>query len=316
MAMKIRRAFMAKAALYREYGDSSVLEIADVPMPEPGPGMVRVKVAYSSVNPVDSKFRAGTLSGGTPIAGPTITGMDLAGTVDAIGEHVTGRAVGDRVAGLAPGGAVTEYAVTYAAALVEVPENVDLKVAATIGVGGTTAVRALGLAGVGEGQLIFVDGATGGVGTFLTQLAIARGAQVIGTASAANQEHLASLGATPIDYAGDWETAAREAAGGRTFDAAFDLVTGGKAEALRRLVGADDKVITLVDPEVGQRGGIIVTGTEPGFENALQEVIDAVAAGKVTVPIAQTFPLSETAQAQDLSAAGHVRGKLVISIAG
>ncbi|MBO2457519.1 NADP-dependent oxidoreductase [Actinomadura violacea] len=307
---------MPRAALYREYGDSGVLEITDVPMPEPGPGMVRVKVVYSSVNPVDSKFRAGTLSDGTPLAGPTITGMDVAGTVDAIGEHVTGLVVGDRVAGLAPGGAAAEYAVTYVAALVKVPDNVDLKVAATIGVGGSTAVRALGLAGVEEGQLIFVDGAAGGVGTFLTQLAVARRVRVIGTASAANQEHLASLGATPIDYAGDWETAAREAAGGRMFDAAFDLVTGGKAEALRRLVGADDKVITLLDPEVGQRGGIIVTGIEPGFENALQEVIDAVAAGKVTIPIAQTLPLSEIARAQDLSAAGHVRGKLVISIAG
>lgn len=306
---------MPQAAIYREYGDSSVLTIAEIPVPEPGPGMVRVKVAYSSVNPVDSKFRSGMLSDGSPLAEPAITGMDLSGVVDAVGEHVDGFAVGDRVAGLAPGGAATEYAVTYAATLVKVPEDVDLQLAATIGVGGGTAVRALGLAGVSEGQLIFVDGATGGVGTFLTQLAVARGARVVGTASAGNLEHLASLGATAIDYAGDWEAAAREAANGRSYDAAFDLATGGKSEALRRLVKADDKVVTLVDPEVGQRGGIIVMGTEPGFETALQDVIDAIAAGRVRVPIAQTFPLSEIAAAQDLSAAGHVRGKLLIDVA-
>ncbi|MEU5852756.1 NADP-dependent oxidoreductase [Saccharopolyspora shandongensis] len=305
---------MPKAAIYQEYGDSSVLQIAEVPTPTAEPGTVRVRVAYSSVNPVDSKMRSGLLGDGTPLSAPAIAGMDVAGVVDAIGEGVTGFEVGDRVAGLSPAGAAAEFVVTYAATLVKVPANVSLETAATIGVGGTTAVRALGLANVASSHLILVDGASGGVGTFLTQLAIARGATVIGTASARNHEHLADLGARPINYGPGWETRAAEAAG-RPFDAAFDLVTGNKYAQLRSISTATAPVVTLVDPAFPGLGGILVTGLEPGFDHALQDVIDAVAGGKVRIPIAQTFPLAEIAAAQDLSAQGHVRGKLVLSIA-
>ncbi|MFC9517550.1 NADP-dependent oxidoreductase [Nocardiaceae bacterium NPDC056970] len=305
---------MPQAVVYSEYGDSSVLSLADLPMPEPGPGTVRVRVEYASVNPVDSKMRAGVLSDGSPLASPTIPGMDIAGVVDAVGEHVTGFEVGDRVAGLAPNGAAAEYVVTYAMTLVRTPDHVPSEIAATIGVGGSTAVRALGTAGVAEGQLLLVDGAAGGVGTFLTQLARNRGARVVGTASPRNHEHLAAFGVTPIDYAGDWEQAAIDAAGGLPFDAAFDLVTGGKYDAFRRLTTPGAPIVTLLDPEVPARGGILVTGTEPGYEHALQEVMDAISAGRLEVPIAKVFPLAEIAAAQDLSAAGHVRGKLLLEV--
>ncbi|MDI3405696.1 NADP-dependent oxidoreductase [Streptomyces cavernicola] len=308
---------MPKAAIYREYGDSSVLTIADVPMPEPGPGMVRVRVEYAAVNPVDSKMRSGVLGDGSPLAAPAIAGMDVAGVVDAVGEHVDGLRPGDRVAGLSPSGAAAEYVVTYAAALVQVPEHVSSLVAATIGVGGSTAVRALGLAEVTKGQLILVDGAAGGVGTFLTQLARARGVQVVGTASRHNHAHLTTLGATPIEYGSgaEWERAALEAAAGGLYDAAFDLVTGGKYDVFRRITTPDAPVVTLVDPEVPARGGILVTGLEPSFDHALQEVMDAIADGELDVPIAEVFPLAEIAAAQDLSAEGHVRGKLVLAVA-
>lgn len=305
---------MPQAAIYRTYGDSSVLTLAEVPMPEPGPGTVRVRVEYASVNPVDSKMRAGLLSDGSPLAAPAIAGMDIAGVVDAVGTHVDGLRVGDRVAGLSPDGAAAEYVVTYAAALVKVPDQVSSQVAATIGVGGSTAARALGLAGVEKGQLILVDGAAGGVGTFLTQLARERGARVVGTASPRNHAHLAELGVTPIAYGEGWVEAAREAAGGAAYDAAFDLVTGGKFDAFRALARPDAPIVTLLDPEVPARGGILVTGLEPGFEHVLQEVMDAIAAGRLTVPIAQVFPLAEIAAAQDLSAAGHVRGKLLLAV--
>lgn len=305
---------MPQAVVYSEYGDSSVLSLTDLPMPEPGPGTVRVRVEYASVNPVDSKMRAGVLSDGSPLASSTIPGMDIAGVVDAVGEHVTGFGVGDRVAGLAPNGAAAEYVVTYAMTLVKTPDHVPSDIAATIGVGGSTAVRALGTAGVAEGQLLLVDGAAGGVGTFLTQLARNRGARVVGTASPRNHEHLAAIGVTPIDYAGDWEQAAIDAAGGRPFDAAFDLVTGGKYDAFRQLTTPGAPIVTLLDPEVPARGGILVTGMEPGYEHALQEVMDAIGAGRLEVPIAEVFPLAEIAAAQDLSAAGHVRGKLLLEI--
>ncbi|WP_313814551.1 NADP-dependent oxidoreductase [Glutamicibacter sp.] len=305
---------MPQAAIYRRFGDSSVLEIVDQPWPEPGPGMVRVRVDYTSVNPVDIKYRSGVLREAAELEQPAITGMDLSGVIDAVGEYVDGLNVGDRVAGMAPGGSAAEYVSTYAAALTKVPVSLELKLASTIGVGGSTAVRALGLANVGDGDLIFVDGATGGVGTFLTQLALANGAKVVATASARNQEYLASLGATAIDYAGDWEAEALAAAGGETYAAAFDLSTGGKFEALQRLTGDASKVVTLVDPAVAQGGGILVLGTEPGFEGALDQVVEAVDSGKVSVPIAAEFELADIAKAQDMVAEGHVRGKVLVRI--
>jgi len=94
----------------------------------------------------------------------------------------------------------------------------------------------------------------------------------------------------------------------------FDLVTGAKFDALSSLVRTGAPIVTLVDPEVAARGGILVTGMEAGYDHALQEVIDAIAAGHVQVPIADLLPLSEIAAAQDLLSAGHVRGKLVLRI--
>ncbi|MET9347606.1 quinone oxidoreductase family protein [Streptomyces termitum] len=305
---------MPRAAIYRRYGDSSVLAIEDVEKPEPGPGTVRVRVSYASVNPVDSKMRSGVLAGGVPLEAPAIAGMDVAGTVDAVGEGVDALTVGDRVAGLSPNGAAAEYAVTYAAALVRIPEDIDDVTASTIGVGGSTAVRALGEAGIGAGSVILVDGAAGGVGTFLTQLAVASGATVIGTASPKNHESLRERGVVPVDYSGDWETAVREAAGGRPIDAAFDLVTGGKFDAFSALVKEGGAIVTLLDPEVPARGGILITGMEQGYEGALQQVMDGIASGAVVVPIEDVLPLGRIAEAQDRSAAGHVRGKLVLSV--
>ncbi|GAA1415838.1 oxidoreductase [Glutamicibacter uratoxydans] len=305
---------MHKAVIYRRFGDSGVLEIVDQLMPEPGPGMVRVRVEYTSVNPVDVKYRMGVLSDSAELAQPAMTGMDLAGVVDAVGTDVEGLSVGDRVAGMAPAGSNAEYVATYAAALTKVPESLDLKLAATIGVGGSTAVRALGLSKVTTGDLIFVDGATGGVGTFLTQLALSAGLKVVATASSRNQDYLASLGAIAIDYAGDWEAEAAAAADGATYAAAFDLSTGGKFEALKRLTGNAAKVVTLVDPAVMQGGGILVLGTEPGFDGALTQVIEAVATRKVVVPVAAEFQLADIAKAQDLVSGGHVRGKVIVKV--
>ncbi|MFE6734781.1 zinc-binding alcohol dehydrogenase family protein [Microbacterium sp. NPDC057650] len=305
---------MPRAAIYRRYGDSSVLEIEDIETPQPGPGMVRVRVTRSSVNPVDSKMRAGLLSGGAPLEEPAVAGMDVAGIVDAVGEGADTLSVGDRVAGLSPNGAAAEYIVTYAAALVRIPDGVSDAVASTIGVGGSTAVRALGEAGVGEGSVILVDGAAGGVGTFLTQLAVAAGATVIGTASPKNHDGLRERGVIPVDYSGDWQGAVREAADGRAIDAAFDLVTAGKYDAFSELVTEGGAIVTLLDPEVAERGGIIITGMEDGYDSALQRVIDGVAAGDILVPIEDVLPLERIAEAQDRSAAGHVRGKLVLAI--
>ncbi|MEU3212336.1 NADP-dependent oxidoreductase [Nocardiopsis alba] len=305
---------MALAAFYTEYGDSDVLQVSELPVPEPGPGEVQVRVSYASVNPVDIKIRTGMLGDGGPLQGTTITGMDVAGTVERVGAGVTGFSPGDRVAGLSPSGAAAELVNTYAATLVHVPGSVDLRVASTIGVGGSTAVRALGLTGVSRGDTILVDGASGGVGTFLTQLAIARGATVVGTASQANHAHLRELGVVPIEYGEGWQARAR-AATDRPFDAAFDLVTGGKFRDFRALSSETAPIATLVDPEVPEQGGILVTGMEPGFEHALQEVMDAIADGGLRVPIAREFPLSEIAAAQDLVADGHTRGKVIVSVA-
>ncbi|MDP5226466.1 MULTISPECIES: NADP-dependent oxidoreductase [Arthrobacter] len=305
---------MQKAITYSSFGDSSVLTLSEIPVAEPGPGQVRVQVHYSGVNPVDWKMRQGYLSGGQPLAAPQITGMDMAGIVDAVGPGVAGFAPGDRVAGLVAEGTAAEYVVAYAAALAPLPDSVTLASGASVGVTGTTAVRALGQAGVAAGESILVDGGAGGVGIVLTQLALARGIRVVATASERNHDHLRALGVTPVAHGDGWEERALQANGG-SFNAAFDLVTGGKLDSMTALTGSAAKVVTLVDPAVAEAGGVLVTGLEPGFDGALREVVAALAEGGLSVPVQQIFPLAEADAAQDLSAEGHVRGKLLLAVA-
>src|SRR5450631_2630339 len=186
-----------RALQFTAYGGPEVLEWADAPAPHAAPGQIRIAVRAASVNPIDWKTFAGAMSGGQPMAGTGYLGYDAAGVVDEVGEGVAGVYAGDEVLGRGQN-TQAEYAVldSWAAK----PSSVDWAVAAAAGVAGETAERGLRLLDVQAGDTVFVDGAAGGVGAVTVQLAEARGARVVASASQANHGYLREIGATPVLY--------------------------------------------------------------------------------------------------------------------
>lgn len=176
---------MMKTARIHEYGDTSVIRYDAVRRPQPAFGEVLVRVAATSFNPTEAALRAGLLQAFFPVDLPYTLGWDVAGTVAEVGPRAEGFAVGDRVIGrLDSGGAAAEYVRAPAAALVAAPASVPLTNAAALPVAGLTAWQAVFEHGkVAAGQRVLVNGAGGGVGGFVTQLAKHAGAEVIATAS-------------------------------------------------------------------------------------------------------------------------------------
>jgi NADPH:quinone reductase-like Zn-dependent oxidoreductase len=188
-----------RAARFHEYGGAESLAIEQVPDPSPGPGEIPVRVAAASVNPIDWKLRSGTLQQVIPLELPEIPGRDGAGVVDEIGDGVQGVTIGDRVFGLGGvTGATAELGIFSAWA--HTPARWNDEQAACAGLASVTAIRGLNALGSLAGRTLLVEGAAGGVGSAAVEIAIARGATVIGTASERNHAFLASLGAVPTTY--------------------------------------------------------------------------------------------------------------------
>src|ERR671931_891102 len=176
-----------RALQYRAYGGPEVLEWAEAPDPHAGSGQLRIAVRAASVNAIDWKTISGAMSRGQPMVGTGYLGNDAAGVVDEVGEGVTGVSLGDEVFGRGRN-TQAEYAVldSWAAK----PPSIDWAVAAAAGVAGETSERGLRLLTVKAGDTIFVDGGAGGVGAVAVQMALARKARVIASASEANQDYL------------------------------------------------------------------------------------------------------------------------------
>lgn len=305
---------MAHAVVLDRYGDADVLEVRDVPLPEPGPGQVRLRVRAASVNPIDTKVRSGTYSGGTPLAEPIVLGSDVAGEVDAVGPGVTELQPGAEVLGSARGGAYADYALADVAAVTAKPAGMGWPVAASIDIAGRTAYRVLRQLDVQAGQTILVHGASGAVGRFAVQLATMWGLTVIGTAGASRLDDLRSLGVVAVTYGDGWEDRVGAVAPGQV-DAVFDAAGKGMLEGSLRLAKRADRVITIADPDAGSLGVEFSSGLGDagvGMTESLEVVTRAVADGQVDVAIAATFPLTQVADAHRLSESGHAGGKVVL----
>ena len=190
-----------RAVQFNEYGPPSVLHVAEVEAPHAGPGRIRVAVRASGISPGETLIRSGAMRDMVPTALPYRTGFDAAGVVDEVGEGVTGVEIGDEVFGMADPaerGANAEYAVL--AAWAPKPAAWTWEEAGGAAGGVETSTRVLDRLAVGAGQTLLVQGAAGGVGTIAVQMAVARGATVIGTASERNHGFLRSLGAEPATY--------------------------------------------------------------------------------------------------------------------
>jgi NADPH:quinone reductase-like Zn-dependent oxidoreductase len=298
------------ALQFTEYGGPEVLSVRETPEPHAGPGQVRLAMRAASINPIDWKLRSGRLARGAALESARIAGYDGAGVVDEVGPGVDGLAVGDEVFGL---GSSThaEYAVfDYVAPK---PASLSWVEAAALPVAAETGARGLDLLGVGAGMTLLVDGAAGGVGSAAVQLAVARGATVIGTASEANHDFLVSLGAIPTTYGdGLAERVATLAPDG--VDAALDMVGKGSVPTLIQIVGDPQQVVSIADYRAPQYGARVSTSDDPRAAYALAAAAELHSAGKFVVPVAGAFPLAEAAEAHRLSEEGHVRGKLVLTI--
>jgi NADPH:quinone reductase-like Zn-dependent oxidoreductase len=301
-----------KAAQFSRFGGPEVLAIVDLPDPHPGPGQVRIVVHAAGINATEWKIRSGALSFGAPL--PQTTGRDVAGVVDEVGEGVTDVAIGDRVFGVSDDGAGAAELVlaTYRA---PIPPSLGFVDAAGLPIALETATRAMDQLGVATGSTLFVNGASGGIGSTAVQLAVARGARVIGAASAANQNYLSLLGAEPVTY-GEGMVERVRALAPDGVDVALDVAGNGVLPELIDLAGGAQNVVTLADFDGSAEHGVrFSNGFVDGHAfHALAEVGKLIEAGRFWLPVDRTFPLTEIAEAHRFSENGHVRGRLVLVI--
>jgi NADPH:quinone reductase-like Zn-dependent oxidoreductase len=297
-----------KGIQFSRFGGPEVLELVELPDPRPGAGQIRVAVRAVGVNPIDWKVRSGAMGGDLPRS----TGVEMSGVVDALGEGVTDVAVGDEVFGSAAG-AAAQFALS--AFYAPVPPSLDFVAAAALPVAVETAVRTLGLLGVGAGQTLLINAASGSVGVAAVQFARERGARVIGTASETNQDYLRTFGAEPTTYGDGLVERVRAIAPGGV-DRALDAGGGGALPALVELTGSPEHVLTIADYVGAEQTGVRFSGGM-GAERAWTALGDAtalIAAGRLRVPVSQTFGLEQVGEAQAISEAGHPHGKLVLIV--
>jgi NADPH:quinone reductase-like Zn-dependent oxidoreductase len=298
-------------------GGPEVLELTDVPRPEPGPTEVLVRVAAAGVNPVDWKVRA---RGGLLGEPPFTVGWDVAGVVEELGRGVTRFEPGDRVFGMPrfprEAGAYAEYVTSASRQLARIPDGLGDVEAAALPLAGLTAWQSLvETADVGPGSRVLILAAAGGVGHLAVQIAKARGAHVIGTARAPKHAFLASLGA---DEAVDYTTEKVEERV-RDVDVVLDLVGGeaatGALPTLRDggiLVTVTGAAESLREPAAGRVrvAGILVEPDRLGLE----ELAGLVTGAALRPHVAATFPLADARRAHEAGETGRTQGKLVLTV--
>ena len=299
---------------YAQYGSPDVLELTEQPLPKAGPGMVLIRVTAAAVNPVDWKVMAGYLDTLLDIEFPAIPGWDVAGVVEAVGPDVSGIAVGDEVISngrrdYVHGGSFAEFMALPARVLARKPASLSWEEAAGLPLAGLTAFQVLRRLGVTAGETVLIHGGAGGVGSLGIQIAVAWGARVIATASPANHEFVRGLGAEPVSY-GDGLTERIRDIAPDGVEVVADFV-GDVVDVTLAVLAADGRHASVADASVNENGGTWMWVTASGED--LQELADLVDARAITVPIAQTFPLEQAADAFRLSMLGHARGKIIVT---
>ncbi|MGD0559418.1 MAG: NADP-dependent oxidoreductase [Streptosporangiaceae bacterium] len=310
---------MSRAVIQEQFGGPEVLEVRDVAEPHAGPGEVRVRVTAAGLNPVDWKV-AGSAEGAKRfgLTLPAGFGNDFAGVVDEVGDAIggqsTGFAPGDRVYGGARGRAVADYAIVRPGTdpLLPTPDGVDDITASTLVIAGRTADAVISAIGVHAGDTVLIGGAAGGVGVFAVQLARLAGAQVIGTASQATFGFLRDLGAEPVTY-GDGLADRVRALAPQGITAAADMIGAETALAALDLGVEPGRIATIAAGSPPE--GVHATGGRDAAPGALERITAAIVAGEFVVPIAAAFPIKQTRAAVELQRAGHVNGKVVITLA-
>lgn len=309
---------MTRAVVATAYGGPEVLSLIDVDPGEPGPGQILLDVRAAGVNPTDWKSYTGTY--GTDRSKlPLRLGQEAAGTVLSVGPDTPGISPGDEVIVYRAPGAYAERLLVRAAAAVPKPPMLSWEKAGGLLLSGVAAMHTIVATRVGSGDTVLVHGAAGGVGSMVVQIAHARGARVIGTASVANHEYLIDIGAIPVVYGPGLAARVRAVARGGV-NAAIDTV--GTNEALNTsvaLVSDRHRIATIVGFAHGAVLHVQLLGSGPGADPgteiraaARQKLVDLVVAGKVDVRLAATYRLADVARAHRAGMAGKVDGKMVL----
>ncbi|MHA7134106.1 NADP-dependent oxidoreductase [Oerskovia turbata] len=306
-----------RAITYSRFGGADVLELSELPTPKIGPDTVLVRVKATSVNPVDWKVREGYLDAITDTTFPVVPGWDVAGVVERVGLDTPELSVGDEVFGyvrkdVVSGGTTAELVAAPVRALARKPAAWTWEQAAGAPLAGLTALQTIDRTGVRAGQTVLVHAAAGGVGSMAVQIAVARGAHVIGTASERNHDHLRSLGAEPVAY-GEGLAARVQALSPGGVDVVLDYV-GGEALAITPEVLRDGgTVASIVDAAARDELGGHYVWVRPDVAG-LTELARLADAGQLTVEVSAVYDLADTAKAHEESRTGHVRGKVVITV--
>ncbi|MDZ4718716.1 MAG: quinone oxidoreductase [Roseiflexaceae bacterium] len=311
------------------YGGPDVLSYEDVPIPTPGPGEARIKIAASGVNFIDIYQRSGQYKGQLPF----IPGNEAAGIVDSIGADVQEVQVGDRVAYAQQLGSYAEYAIVPAGKLVPVPADIDLTIAAAVMLQGLTAhYLTASTYPLKPGDTAIVHAAAGGVGLLLTQLAKLRGATVIGTVSTAEKAQFArAAGADEVTSYTEFAEVARRMTNGRGVDVVYESVgkdTFDQSLGTLRprgyliLYGQSSGAVPPLDPQIlNAKGSLFLT--RPTLGHYVQdraellaragELFDLIAAGRLNVRIDRSYPLAEASAAHTALASRATSGKVLLT---
>ncbi|MFI5608356.1 NADP-dependent oxidoreductase [Amycolatopsis sp. NPDC051903] len=301
----------------QEFGGPEVLRVTEAPRPVPGPTEVLVRVHAAGVNPVDWKSRAHEVFLGEP---PYTLGWDVSGVVEEVGFGATGVQAGDEVLGMPwfprQAGAYAEYVKAPSRQFVHKPAGLSHVEAAGLPLAGLTAWQALvDVAGVRSGQRVLVDAAAGGVGHLAVQIAKARGAYVLGTASTAKHDFLRSIGVDePLDYRDETVTAS---------DVDVHLGLVGERGDLRWLPAVKEGGLVISVPG-GVAPSVLAEAEKRGVRTSpllvepdrigLLGLVELAEQGKLKVHVDRTFPLDEVAKAHELGEAGRATGKIVLTV--
>ena len=281
-----------RAIQFTEFGGPEVLHVADLPEPHPAAGQIRVRVRAVGINPIDWKVRSGMMGGELP----KVTGQEVSGVVDELGDGVSDVSLGDEVFGpAAGGGGAAEYALVGELGCDSARRWTSPARPRCRWPSRRPRAR-LTWCDAGEGQTVLVNGAAGAVGIATVQLARERGARVIGTASPGNHEYLRSYGAEPTTY-GDGLVERVRAIAPDGVDRAIDAAGGGALPALVELAGGPANVVTIADYEGAQQTGVTMTGGPDSVRAwyALAQAAELIEAGRFSLPVAQTFALEQIA---------------------
>lgn len=305
-----------RAVVYDQY-EPTELEWREVDDPLIGPDWILVDVRAASVNPVDWKVASGGLAGALDTFFPVVPGWDVSGVVASVGPAVTGLEPGDEVFGYVRkdavhGGTYAEKVGAPYRCLARKPSSLSFAEAAAVPLAGLTAYQSLvHKLDVSPGDVVLVHAAAGGVGAFAVQIALSRGAQVIGTASSDNHDFLRELGAEPVEY-GDGLVERVHEITHRGVDAIFDPIGGETLALTPQLLSPESggRVVSIADAGVKDLGGhyVFVTPDRADLE-ALAVLADE---GMLRVHLADTFPMARAMDAWKANQSGHTRGKIAL----